>query len=104
MNPEIKTKLENISLQQIDPSPYQKRKYFDEEKLKELATSIETDGLIEPVITRPKGKRYELIAGSQPFPKMVFCCLTNLLNRWKIFFKNFLNVWNGKVFIRMTSL
>jgi hypothetical protein len=67
MNPVKQPRLENILLQHIDPSPYQKRKYFDEEKLKELATSIETDGLIEPVITRPKGKRYELIAGERRF-------------------------------------
>jgi ParB-like chromosome segregation protein Spo0J len=61
------SKLENIELQQIDPSPYQKRKYFDEEKLRELATSIKNDGLIEPIIIRPIGNRYELIAGERRF-------------------------------------
>ena len=30
-----------INLQDIDPSPYQRRRYFDQDKLKELATSIE---------------------------------------------------------------
>ena len=55
-------KMELIATQKIDPSPFQKRKYFDEEKLKELAASIEREGLIEPIITRPKGKRYPLIS------------------------------------------
>jgi len=58
-------KMELIATQKIDTSPFQKRKYFDEEKLKELAASIEREGLIEPIITRPKGKRYELIAGER---------------------------------------
>ena len=52
-------KLETIPIKQVDPSPFQKRKYFDDSKLKELALSIKTDGLIEPVIVRQKGERYE---------------------------------------------
>ena len=60
-----KQKLENIPIQKIDPSPFQKRKYFDELKLKDLAISIQTDGLIEPIIARQKGNRYELIAGDR---------------------------------------
>ena len=43
-----------ISIQLIDSSPFQKRKYIYKIKLKELAESIEKDGLIEPVIARPK--------------------------------------------------
>ena len=60
-------KFELIAIKRIDPSPFQKRKYFDKAKLKELASSIEKDGLIEPVIIRPKGKRFELIAGERRF-------------------------------------
>jgi len=59
-----KTNFENIPTQKIDPSPYQKRKYFDEEKLKDLAASIKNDGLIEPIIIRPKNDRNELIAAN----------------------------------------
>ncbi|ETR67288.1 MAG: chromosome partitioning protein, ParB family [Candidatus Magnetoglobus multicellularis str. Araruama] len=54
-----------IPIHQIDPSPFQKRRYFDEEKLKELASSIQNDGLIEPIVLRPQKKRYELIAGER---------------------------------------
>ena len=58
-----KNKVEYIPIQNIDPSPYQKRKYFNEDKIKLLAKSIQKDGLIEPIIVRPKDKRFELIAG-----------------------------------------
>ncbi len=54
-----------IDLQDIDPSPYQRRMYFDEDKLKELAASIQREGLIEPIVVRPIRKRYELIAGER---------------------------------------
>ena len=43
-----------IDIKKIDPSPYQHRKYFDEERLKELGASILQDGLIEPIVVMPK--------------------------------------------------
>ena len=50
----------------IDPSPYQHRKYFDEDSLRELGVSIVKDGLIEPIIVRPQKKdRFQLIAGER---------------------------------------
>jgi ParB family chromosome partitioning protein len=52
-----------IDINKIDPSPFQCRKFSDEAKLKELAASIDRDGLIEPIVVRPKGKRYEIIVG-----------------------------------------
>ena len=54
-----------INLQDIDPSPYQRRRYFDQDKLKELAASIQREGLIEPIVVRRKSGRYELIAGER---------------------------------------
>jgi len=56
-----------IDLRKIDPSPYQLRKHFDEDSLKELAASIQREGLIEPIVVRPKKDRYELIAGERRF-------------------------------------
>ncbi|MBQ2309052.1 MAG: ParB/RepB/Spo0J family partition protein [Erysipelotrichales bacterium] len=55
----------NISLSDIKANPYQPRTEFDEEKLKELAASIQKDGLIEPVILRKASKGYEIIAGER---------------------------------------
>lgn len=48
-----------IELQAIDPSPFQRRQHFEEDKLKGLAASIQQDGLIEPIVVRPNGKRYQ---------------------------------------------
>jgi ParB/RepB/Spo0J family partition protein len=61
----MKPVFNNIPVHKIDPSPFQKRKYFDADKLKDLAASIKNDGLIEPIIVRPKNDRYELIAGER---------------------------------------
>jgi len=38
-----------IEIQAIDPSPFQRRQHFEENKLKGLAASIQRDGLIEPI-------------------------------------------------------
>ncbi|MBT4027752.1 ParB/RepB/Spo0J family partition protein, partial [Desulfobacula sp.] len=55
-----------IDIIKIDPSPYQHRKYFDQDSLKELGTSIVRDGLIEPIIVRPQQNgRFQLIAGER---------------------------------------
>jgi len=56
-----------LDLKDIDPSPYQHRRHFDEDTLRELAVSIQREGLIEPIIVRPKSDRYELIAGERRF-------------------------------------
>ena len=54
-----------IDIKKVDASPYQLRKHFNEDKLKELAASILREGLIEPIVVRPKKDRYELIAGER---------------------------------------
>lgn len=57
-----------IDIKKIDPSPYQHRKYFDENSLRELGASIVQDGLIEPIILCPQQKgRFQLIAGERRF-------------------------------------
>ncbi len=55
-----------VSVNKITPSPYQPRREFDERKLEELASSIKSHGLLQPVVirTRPDGS-YELIAGER---------------------------------------
>jgi ParB family chromosome partitioning protein len=49
----------------IDPSPYQPRIRFTEEALDELAASIREHGVIQPVVVRPWGGRYQLVAGER---------------------------------------
>jgi ParB family chromosome partitioning protein len=49
----------------IDPSLLQPRSVFDEAKLEELAKSISANGVVQPVLLRRKGPRFELIAGER---------------------------------------
>lgn len=54
-----------LSLDDIDPNPEQPRQEFDETKLGELAASIKSQGIIQPLLVRPKGGRYQLVAGER---------------------------------------
>ncbi|MGO9641411.1 MAG: ParB/RepB/Spo0J family partition protein [Candidatus Acidiferrales bacterium] len=54
-----------IDIDLIDPSPYQPRTRFREEALDELARSIRTSGIIQPLVVRPMGQRFQLIAGER---------------------------------------
>lgn len=49
----------------IDPNPLQPRTVFQEARLQELADSIRANGIIQPIIVRRKGDRFELIAGER---------------------------------------
>ena len=49
----------------IVPTPYQPRTRFREEALEELARSIRASGIIQPLVVRPIGNRYQLIAGER---------------------------------------
>ena len=56
----------NIHVASIEANPYQPRTKFDEEALNELAQSIKTYGLIQPVTVRPVGNgKYQLISGER---------------------------------------
>jgi ParB family chromosome partitioning protein len=60
------TKVYQIPLDQIEPSPYQARQTFDEAELYGLAQSIRENGLLQPISVRKRGEgRYELIAGER---------------------------------------
>ncbi len=54
-----------IDIDLIEPSPYQPRTRFREEALEELARSIKTSGIIQPLVVRPTGSRFQLIAGER---------------------------------------
>jgi len=56
-----------IDVQKIVPSPFQVRQYFDEDKQRELAECIKRESLIEPLMVRRKGRRYEIIDGERRF-------------------------------------
>lgn len=49
----------------IDPNPFQPRKVFDEDELRQLAGSIAELGQHQPVVVRPAGERWQLVAGER---------------------------------------
>ena len=54
-----------IDIDLIEPSPFQPRTRFREEALEELARSIKSSGIIQPLVVRPIGNRFQLIAGER---------------------------------------
>ena len=60
-------KVVNISNNDILPNRFQPRKYFDEEEILQLSESIKEHGLINPVIVRKLGDKYELVAGERRY-------------------------------------
>ena len=54
-----------VAVDRISPSPFQPRRTFDEAKIEELAASIRNQGIIQPLVVRPKGDGFELIAGER---------------------------------------
>jgi ParB family transcriptional regulator, chromosome partitioning protein len=49
----------------IDPNPLQPRRLFQSERLAELAQSIRTNGIVQPLVVRRTGERYQLVAGER---------------------------------------
>ncbi|MBS1982874.1 MAG: ParB/RepB/Spo0J family partition protein [Bdellovibrionales bacterium] len=58
-------RLEILDLKLIDPNPDQPRKVFNEERLQELSESLKEQGLVQPIVVRKKGERFEIIAGER---------------------------------------
>jgi ParB family chromosome partitioning protein len=56
---------DEVAIDLIDPSSLQPRTVFDDTKLAELAKSIQANGVVQPLLLRRKGTRFELIAGER---------------------------------------
>jgi ParB family transcriptional regulator, chromosome partitioning protein len=64
--PELGDAVMRIALDQIDENPYQTRKAFDPAALRELADSIRANGVVQPIVLRPKSDgRFALILGER---------------------------------------
>ncbi|MDQ7092463.1 ParB/RepB/Spo0J family partition protein [Desulfosporosinus sp. PR] len=57
--------IKEIPLSEIEPNPGQPRREFDSQALNELADSIREHGLLQPILVRPSGDRYLIIAGER---------------------------------------
>ena len=55
----------SLSISLVDPNPDQPRTRFEEHAVEELAQSIRTDGVIQPILVRPSGSRYLIVAGER---------------------------------------
>ena len=56
---------DQLPLDRIDPNPRQPREAFDEESLHDLTTSIEAVGVLQPIVVRPHGERYQIVMGER---------------------------------------
>ncbi|WP_298024138.1 ParB/RepB/Spo0J family partition protein [uncultured Parasphingopyxis sp.] len=54
-----------LPVDRISPHPDQPRRHFDDEALGELAKSIEARGVIQPIVVRPAGRGYQIVAGER---------------------------------------
>jgi ParB family chromosome partitioning protein len=54
-----------IELSQVRPSPRQPRRNFDDESIAQLAESIRSDGIVQPIVVRDAGDGYEIVAGER---------------------------------------
>ena len=57
----------DLPLSELRPNPYQPRKIFDDEALNELAASIKTNGVFQPIIVKKTIKGYDIVAGERRF-------------------------------------
>jgi ParB family chromosome partitioning protein len=57
--------IQTMPVSSIEPHLDQPRRHFDEEALEELAASIKARGLIQPIVVRPHGHRYQIVAGER---------------------------------------
>src|SRR5947209_9567468 len=64
-SPQDSEELREIDIDMVRPSEHQPRTSFDEGKLKELAQSIRASGIIQPLLVRPRGGLFELVAGER---------------------------------------
>ena len=57
--------IQMVAVGTIEPHPHQPRRHFDDDALDELAASISARGLIQPIVVRPHGQRYQIVAGER---------------------------------------
>ncbi|HVA62992.1 MAG TPA: ParB/RepB/Spo0J family partition protein [Terriglobales bacterium] len=67
-----------LPLAQIQPNPFQPRRHFDPEALAELASSIRAQGVLQPILVRPLGSGFELVAGERRLRAASLAGLTHL--------------------------
>ena len=75
---ESRLELRMLRLDEIRPNPFQPRETFPREEIQELADSIKSVGLIQPISVRKKGKTYQIIAGERRWRACQFAGLKEI--------------------------
>jgi len=75
---ELHNSLQEISVDSVLPNPYQPRTVWNQQELEELAESIKANGVVQPIIVRPAGAGFELIAGERRFRAAKLASLTTI--------------------------
>jgi ParB family chromosome partitioning protein len=71
--------LQHIPIDLLKRGQYQPRQHFDPQKLQELADSIKsTGGLLQPIVVRPAGTQYEIVAGERRWRAAQLACLEDV--------------------------
>ncbi len=71
-------RVHRVAIKQVHPCPFQPRKDFSEESLRELADSIKEQGIVQPLIVRKSGDKFELIAGERRWRAAQIAGLTEI--------------------------
>lgn len=76
----LEAEVVRLEINRIDPNPHQPRKIFDESALKDLASSLKVDGLLQPIVVT-KGDvdgRYTIVAGERRFRASKYAGFTTI--------------------------
>ncbi len=68
----------NLAIELIDPNPLQPRSVFQQDRLQDLAQSIRSNGIIQPLIVRRTGQRFQLVAGERRWRAAKIAGLTSV--------------------------
>ena len=74
----LQDSLQELSIESISPNPYQPRTVWNDQDLSDLAESIKANGVIQPIIVRPSGSKYQLIAGERRFRAAQLALMTTI--------------------------
>ncbi len=74
----MENEVKYLYLDDIIPNRFQPRENFDEQALKELAVSIKEHGVIQPIVVRQIGEKYEIIAGERRYKASTMAGLTKI--------------------------
>lgn len=59
--------VQDLPIAQLHPNRYQPRRTFSEESIKQLAQTLDEEGLLQPIIVREDGEGYEIVAGERRY-------------------------------------